>query len=158
VGWCVCGRYGSERQEAFFGFGQHYSYWDLKGRVVPVVISEQGVGRGLQPLTFALNTLLHGVGSSWHTTYVAKPVYVTSRLRALVLTNAEVSIFDLTRPNMVVAEVWATTVRGMVIRGDDPVDIVRVITTETVRAVGWEGWGSSGPVGLVEDAMLCFLW
>ena len=86
-------RYGSEADEGFFGFGQQYSRWDLKGSKVPVIISEQGVGRGLQPLTFLLNTLVHGIGSYWHTTYVAKPMYMTSHLRALSLENPQVCTF-----------------------------------------------------------------
>jgi hypothetical protein len=126
--------YGTEKTEGFFGFGQHYSKWDLKGHKVPVIISEQGVGRGLQPLTFALNTLLHGVGSDWHTTYVAKPIYVTSRVRAFMLSNNQVSIFDLRNPERVKIELWATTMEGFIFAGKSPLELVRLITTETVSA------------------------
>jgi sulfoquinovosidase len=145
VGGC---RYGSERDEAFFGFGQHYSRWNLKGERVPVIISEQGVGRGLQPLTFMLNTFVHGVGSTWHTTYVAKPAYITSRLRSLMLFNNEVSIFDLTRGEVVSAEVWATTVTGVIIYGETPLDIVEVITEETVGHHGMPFVHATGPTAL----------
>lgn len=116
-----------------FGFGQHYSRWNLKGSKVPVIISEQGVGRGLQPLTFALNFFLHGVGAAWHTTYVAKPTYVTSHLRSLILYNSETSIFDLTKSHTVVAELWATSMKGAVVRGHTPLDLVTAITSVTVR-------------------------
>lgn len=115
-----------------FGFGQHYSRWNLKGSRVPVLISEQGVGRGLQPLTFALNFFLHGVGADWHTTYVAKPTYMTSHLRSLLLYETRTCLFDLTRSHTVSAELWSTAMAGAVVMGRSPLDIVTAITTVTV--------------------------
>lgn len=54
--------------EKVFGFGVQYSVWDFRGRVVPILVSEQGVGRGLEPLTTVLNVAEHGAGGNWHTT------------------------------------------------------------------------------------------
>jgi len=53
--------------------------------------------------------------------------------RSLYLTNKEVSIFDLTKSMSVTAEIWAHTAQGVVVHGDNPLDIVEVLTTETVR-------------------------
>ena len=126
--------YGTERDEGFFGFGEHFSRWNLKGAVVPVLISEQGVGRGLQPLTFALNFFLHGVGAAWHTTYVAKPLYLTSCRRALGLDGPKVALFDLRHPRAVTAEYWsAKRLAGTVYRGETPLDLVEALTTDTGR-------------------------
>ncbi|HET8708007.1 MAG TPA: hypothetical protein VFM46_17010, partial [Pseudomonadales bacterium] len=38
--------YASSPQEHFFGFGEQFTYFDMKGKKVPVWVSEQGVGRG----------------------------------------------------------------------------------------------------------------
>ena len=47
--------YASERDERFYGFGEQFSRMEFKGRRVPVLVQEQGIGRGDQPITFAAN-------------------------------------------------------------------------------------------------------
>ena len=41
--------------EEIYGMGLQYTVWNFKGLKVPVISSEGGVGRGLQPLTAFLN-------------------------------------------------------------------------------------------------------
>jgi hypothetical protein len=48
-----------------FGFGESFSHFNLKGRRVPILVSEQGVGRGEQPITATLNRQTPGVGGDW---------------------------------------------------------------------------------------------
>jgi hypothetical protein len=47
-----------------YGLGTQYTYLDMKGRRLPVWVSEQGVGRGLQPLTVRPLSLGSGKHSS----------------------------------------------------------------------------------------------
>ena len=54
--------YGCERDEQLYGFGAQYSRFNVKGTRLPVFLSEQGVGRGKQPLTFLLNLASPGAG------------------------------------------------------------------------------------------------
>ncbi len=54
--------YGCEKGEGFYGFGAQYSALNMKGKVLPLFLSEQGVGRGLQPVTFILDALSKGAG------------------------------------------------------------------------------------------------
>lgn len=51
----ICLTYSSERSERFYGFGEQFSQMDLKGKRVPILVQEQGIGRGDQPITFAAN-------------------------------------------------------------------------------------------------------
>lgn len=51
----VCLTYSSDRNERFFGFGEQFSHMDFKGKRVPILVQEQGIGRGDQPITFAAN-------------------------------------------------------------------------------------------------------
>ena len=55
--------YGCERDEQLYGFGAQYSKFNMKGSRLPVFLSEQGVGRGVQPLTFILNLASPGAGA-----------------------------------------------------------------------------------------------
>src|SRR5215212_845524 len=38
--------YASSPRERFFGFGTQYTYFDMKGRSVPILLREPGIGRG----------------------------------------------------------------------------------------------------------------
>eukprot|EP00854_Cymbomonas_tetramitiformis_P020636 gene20636-24738_t len=94
-------RFASADSEKFYGFGVQYTYLDLKGQVVPVLVTEQGVGRGLRPITKYLNSAEHGAGGSPLTTYAPMPYYVTSFNRGLLLHSSRYSVFDLSRTNAV---------------------------------------------------------
>ena len=54
--------YGCEKDEQFYGFGAQYSKFNMKGVRLPLFLSEQGVGRGYQPLSFILDLFSPGAG------------------------------------------------------------------------------------------------
>lgn len=54
--------YGCERDEQLYGFGAQYSRFNVKGSRLPVFLSEQGVGRGLQPITSLQDHVSPGAG------------------------------------------------------------------------------------------------
>ena len=53
-------KYGCEKDENLYGFGAQYSKFNMKGQRLPVFLSEKGVGRGVQPLTYLLETISPG--------------------------------------------------------------------------------------------------
>ena len=55
--------YGSETDEKFYGFGAQYSKLNMKGQRLPLFLSEQGVGRGLEPITVILDLLSRNAGN-----------------------------------------------------------------------------------------------
>lgn len=54
--------YGCEKGEGFYGFGAQYSRLNMRGKVLPMFLSEQGVGRGLEPVTLFLDAISSGAG------------------------------------------------------------------------------------------------
>ena len=56
---------------------------------IPIISSEQGIGRGLQPLTDIMDLGGGGAGGNWHTTYSPVPHYMTDRMRSVMLENTE---------------------------------------------------------------------
>lgn len=56
--------YSCAEDEHFYGFGAQYSKFDMKGYRLPMFLSEQGVGRGLEPLTAILDAISKGAGMS----------------------------------------------------------------------------------------------
>lgn len=87
------------------GLGEQYTAWPLNGRVVPVVSTEQGVGRGLKPITAILNSALGGAGGNWHDTYSAVPHYVSSEGTGLFVNSTAYSEFDFSVPESVTVSV-----------------------------------------------------
>ena len=86
--------YASSPEERFFGFGAQYTYFDMKGRKVPIFIQEQGIGRSEQPVTLAADWRADDGGSAY-TSGASVPHYITSEMRSLFLENYEYSTFDL---------------------------------------------------------------
>src|SRR3712207_7827187 len=59
----------SSPEERFFGFGTQFTYFDMKGHLGPILIGEQGIGRGEQP-----------VRSEEHTSELQSRQYLVCRL------------------------------------------------------------------------------
>ena len=57
--------YWSDGVETFHGFGESFTDFTMNGRRIPVLVSEQGVGRGTEPITAYLNSGTEGVGGHW---------------------------------------------------------------------------------------------
>ena len=131
--------------EKIFGLGVQYSVRNLKGRVVPVVTSEQGIGRGLEPITKILN-LARDSGGNWHTTYSAIPHYTTSESRSFFLENSEYSIFDLSDPEVVSIQTFGTTVTARALYATSPLNHVEVYTEYAGRLPALPSWVMEGPI------------
>ena len=137
--------FGSSADERFFGFGEQFTYFDLKGRRVPLLVMEQGVGRGAQPITFGADVTARS-GGDWHTSYAPIPYTITSRLRAIFLENSEYSVFDMRRADRVVFEVFSNTVSGAVLSGDSPGQLVEDYTAYAGRMRPLPDWVHSGAI------------
>ncbi len=136
----------SAADEGFFGFGEQFTHFDLKGRDVPVVVSEQGIGRGLQPITLGADLTADGAGGSWATTYVAAPWYITSTLQGFALEEDTISRFDLRRDGAAVVSLFAPRMRGSIYRGDSPLALIEAYTETAGRMPALPEWIHRGAV------------
>ncbi|WP_220814504.1 alpha-glucosidase [Pseudomonas paralcaligenes] len=93
-----------EPDERFHGFGEQFSAFDLAGRRVPILVQEQGVGRGLEPITSAAN-LTARAGGDWWTTYAPVPHYLSSAGRSFFSESGAYQVFDLRDAHRVQLEV-----------------------------------------------------
>lgn len=115
---------GAPAEERFFGMGAQYSCWDCRGHRVPILSREQGIGRGLEPLTLVMNELGGGAGGDAYTTYTAVPYFVTSRGRALYVAGTDYAVFDLRPRDRVALMVRSLAVVAVLLVGDDPGSVV----------------------------------
>ncbi|HZY64809.1 MAG TPA: alpha-glucosidase [Rubrobacteraceae bacterium] len=137
--------YASSPEERFFGFGEQFTYFDLKGRKVPIFIQEQGIGRGAQPVTLGVN-LRAGSGGTWYSSYALAPHYISSELRSLFLENYGYSAFDLRDENRVQVEVFAPRMEGQILAGESPAGLIEEYTEYAGRMRPLPGWVLSGAV------------
>lgn len=85
--------------EHFLGFGEQYNQVDFTGKSVPVLVSEQGIGRGLQPISFFVD-LLAGAAGDAETSYAPLPVSVTSDFRRFEFHATPYAECDLRAPGL----------------------------------------------------------
>ena len=137
--------YASEPDERFFGFGMQFTHFDLKGKRVPIFVTEQGVGRGAQPITLGAN-LTAKAGGSWHTTYAPVPHYITSKLRSLFLKSYEYAIFDLRKDNSIQIQLWSPRLSGRILTGSTPAALINGYTATAGRMRELPDWILEGAV------------
>src|SRR5215211_733750 len=137
--------YASSPEERFFGFGTQYTYLDMKGHLVPILIREQGIGRGEQPVTWAADWKA-GAGGDPYTSYACVPHYITSEARSLFLENYEYSTFDLREDNRVQVGVFSSAMRGQILGGETPAELIEQYTEYSGRMRPLPEWITRGAV------------
>jgi len=85
--------FSSKIDEQFYGMGEQFTHLGLKGYYVPCFISEQGIGRGKQPITTLVNIAAKSGGNEF-TTYASFPFFFSSEKYSFSLDNSEYSAFD----------------------------------------------------------------
>src|SRR5215210_2725477 len=137
--------YATSPGERFFGFGTQYTYFDMKGHLVPIIIREQGIGRGEQPVTWAVDWKA-GAGGDPYTSYACVPHYITSEARSLFLENYEYSTFDLRVDDRVQVGVFSSLMRGQILSEDTPAELIEQYTEYSGRMRPLPEWTMSGAV------------
>ena len=162
-------RVASPAAEEIYGFGMTYSRWNLKNLTFPVITSEQGVGRGLEPVTTAINAFGGEQGGDWHTTYSACSSYVTSLGRGLVVDSTRVGVVDLGAAGGAALELsyfGATALEGTILVAADAAGprrllaVVAALSNVTGRMAPLPAWvdrgaivGTEGGSAFVDDVV-----
>ncbi|GGR86653.1 alpha-glucosidase [Deinococcus sedimenti] len=139
---------GDLRGARVTGGGEQFTL-DLTGQRVPVIVSEQGVGRGEQPLTFLANLTQNGAGGTRWSTYAPTPHLLLrqpdgSGVSVLGL-NTEPGALD-TRAGRWRLEADATTLRVHLTAGPDARSLVRAVTADTGRMAPLPAWTGQGVI------------
>ncbi len=137
--------FASAPDEHVFGFGEQFTYFDLKGRRVPIWVQEQGIGRGLQPLTTAVDLIARS-GGSWHSSYASVPHFITSTARSLFTENYEYQIFDLRNHDRIQIRVYSRSMKGRILYGRTPAELIREYTEYAGRMRVLPDWIHQGAI------------
>jgi len=158
--------FNSTKEEKIFGGGVQFSYLNLKGQKVPIITSEQGAGRGDQPITFGAN-LTQKAGGNKFTTYFPIPFFFTSNLRAFHFDNSSYQIFDFTESNSIKNQIALNTeekkVYASFFKAESYKSLISLFTEKVGRMSPLPDWsygtilgiqGGKEKVNLVVDRLL----
>ncbi|KAG7033580.1 yihQ, partial [Cucurbita argyrosperma subsp. argyrosperma] len=138
--------FNTEKEEILWVLESSSLTWTSRGKRVPILVQEQGIGRGDQPITFAANLVSYRAGGDWSTTYAPSPFYITSRMRSLYLEGYEYSVFDLTKNDMVQIQIYGNSIQGRILHGNSPSELIERFTETIGRPPELPGWIISGAV------------
>ena len=136
----------STGDEGIFGFGEQFSYFNQKGRKLPIMVREQGVGRGLQPITLAADLTNNGAGGKWHTSYAGVPHFITTAQRGLMLDTHDYVEFDMRPDDATVVDLHSTQMSGYILAGNTPLELVQASTELTGRMRILPEWVTQGAI------------
>jgi sulfoquinovosidase len=136
--------YASSADEAFFGFGQQLTYFNQKGNIIPIIVQEHGIGRGLPLVTQLVDLLYDDAGGTPHLTEAPAPQYITSQLRSLFLENEEYSVFDMRAADYVAVKLFSGTMTGRILFGATPLDLIEEYTSYSGRVRALPPWAHEG--------------
>lgn len=143
--WRASLGYASSADEKYVGFGEQFTEFDMKGKLLPILSQEQGHGRGLQPLT----GLMRIVGSSagdWHTTYASIPQYISNKGRSLYLRNLEYAVFDMRAENYSLVEVDSPKLKLSLLEYGSPLEQLDSYTRYAGRMSPLPSWTQKGAI------------
>lgn len=130
------------------GFGEQFDDFDLDGRLLPILVREQGVGRGTQPLTLLADLTNQSAAGDATTTYAALASFVTDDVRGVALAadlpaSHAFAVADTRVPGRVGLEVWSSTLTAEVTAAETPAELV---TARSVGAPSLPEWSQTGAV------------
>ena len=132
--------------ERVTGFGAQYNHLDLKGQAVPIWCQEQGIGRGLEPLSSALGAGVGNPAGDALTTYTCVPWALSTAGYGWLSHASAYTVFDLTEPEQTTLSTWQSSLTLDLFAGEDPAALVEALTAVTGRMAPLPEWSQQGPI------------
>ncbi|RZA21551.1 MAG: alpha-glucosidase [Proteobacteria bacterium] len=138
--------YQATPDEHITGFGEQFSRLDMKGQVLPILITEQGHMRGRQPYSAILNKVSAGGAGDWYTSYAPIPFYMTSAGQSLFLKTTEYASFNFSNPSRAELVVWKNGLQGEIINATSPRQTLSAFTEYAGRMPVPPRWFHKGAI------------
>lgn len=139
-------QFESNANEQFYGFGEQYSYLNLKGKNIPVLSQEQGIGRGEPLLSTLVNLVVPGASGNTFTSYFSVPQYITDQHNAFFLENTQYARFDLRKDDRVTVNLFGDKMLGRILHGESLLDLVEAYTVYSGRMKALPDWINQGAI------------
>ena len=132
-------------EHRIYGFGEQLTHVNLAGQKIPILSQEPGIGRGVQPLTWIMNSFFGAGGSTVHSNAPAAH-YLTSDLSSVYLTNTEYVEFDCTTDSRITITAHTGRLEGRILYGTSPLELIEVYTRYAGRMPALPDWLNGGAV------------
>ncbi len=140
-------RQQSTEDEKVFGLGEQFPHQtlNLKGRSIPVLAEEGGVGRGHPEVTPLINQFSNGSGGDENSTYFAMPFYMTDSNQGFYLHNTEYVEFDF-QDTVTEIRLDSDSLTATMIVEDSPLDVLTEFTDYAGRMPEPPTWVDNGAI------------
>ncbi|XP_037038410.1 sulfoquinovosidase-like [Bradysia coprophila] len=134
--------------EHFYGLGEQFTDFDLKGHKYTIWTREQGVGRNLShPLTQIMELIDPGTGGDFDYTYWPQPTFVSSRRYFFALESSAYSIFNFENSSAVEISIQSAQATGyFVVDQISLMSLVRSVSQIFGRQPELPEWVSTGAI------------
>lgn len=137
-------RLPAEKEEACYGCGEQFSYFNLRGRNFPLWSSEPGVGRDKKTyLTWECDTA-DGSGGDYYHTYFPQTTFVSSRHYYFHAENTAYADFDFRNEAYHELEFWALPETMVLERADSFPALMQKLTDLLGRVPQMPDWVYDG--------------
>ncbi len=94
------------KDEAIFGCGEQFSYFNLRGHNFPLFTGEQGVGRNKNTEITQMADKMDKAGGDYYTTFYPQPTFISSRSYFLSANTFSYCEFDFTEEDYHMLTFW----------------------------------------------------
>ena len=137
-------RVNAAADEGVFGCGEQFSELNLRGKNVPLWVSEQGVGRNKKDNITYYADVDHKAGGDWYTTYYPQPTFVSSANYYCHVEDSNYMEFDFRKPDYHQLYVRAIPEKLIVDKRDSLVDVLQALTDLLGRQPELPEWTYNG--------------
>lgn len=139
-------RMHSEEEEAVYGCGEQFSYFNLRGRSYPLWTREPGVGRDKSTyITFQADNVLQG-GGDYHMTNYPESTYVSSRKIYCHTESSAYAKYNFENDNFHELEFFEVPKRMIIIQEESFIKLTESLTEYTGRMIPLPEWVRDGAI------------
>ncbi|MBZ4654606.1 MAG: family 31 glycosyl hydrolase, alpha-glucosidase [Peptococcaceae bacterium] len=137
-------RMPASHDECIYGCGEQFSELNLRGKKVPLWVSEQGTGRNKKTYTtFQADTQGKG-GGDWYTTYFPQPTFVSTSRYFCHVEDSHYMEFDFRNPSYHELAIWGIPQKIVIGTGPTMLALLEQLTGYLGRQPELPDWAYDG--------------
>lgn len=134
----------ANKEEAIYGCGEQFSELNLRGKNVPLWVSEQGVGRNKKDIITFYADAGHNGGGDWYTTYFPQPTFVSDNNYFCHVEDSHYMEFDFRHETYHQLYIRAIPEKMILNKGESLIDILKDLTDYLGRQPELPQWTYDG--------------
>ncbi len=123
------------QDELIYGFGEQFSNLDFSNKKFYLCAQEPGLGRGDEPISSFISSVMPSAAGNQYTAYAPQPVILTSNYRGINIEQETIYTMDVKKsyPEYTSIQGFTKKLSGNLFFEENPLDLVESMTCETGR-------------------------